>query len=176
MSQTTPTETKLRAVFKAQQFRLRYPVFAIREAKKSLESILLFDIHQKMKSSKFSPKIIEATRIDNVVLFMETGFIDFDVISDYKSESGFNVSRAREEGTKDHRVPRFKFQADTGMGKVLHWIEMGKDFFSMGHWVSGIKEKRIIKNSVNTLTSKVQDDFDSKSQRHYDEMMGRAGR
>jgi len=98
----------------------------------------------------FSKKIINAVRIVNLNISLNTGEITFDVISDYKDkDTGFDVAKAREEGTKKHKVEPDK-------KNFLSWKVRGVRFFSKGHWVRGIVESRIIKNTMNQNMPHVQ--------------------
>ncbi len=165
MIKLSSTEDRLQAVFHSQQFRLRYPRFVFVKTRRLLDEIILSEIHEKMRNLNFSRKIIDATRIDNVEISMETGQITFDVISDYKSESGFDVSKAREEGTKKHKIePKKK--------KSLSWINKGVRFFSKGHWVRGIVANRIIRNTVRDKLPLVQQSVDDASSVFYSEITG----
>lgn len=102
--------------------------------------IILDKIIIKMQELGFSEKIIQNTFVHKNVKITR-GQIQFRIVSNYESESGFDVSLAREFGTIDHMVePKIK--------KSLHWIENGKSRFSKGHKVSGLEEYRVISNTI----------------------------
>ena len=165
MIKLSSTEDRLQIVFKSQQFRLRYPRFVFVKTRRLLDEIILSEIHQKMRNLDFSKKIIDATQLDNIEISMNTGQITFDVISDYKSEDGFDVSKGREEGTKDHKLPKVE-------GRIYSWISKGKRFFSKGHWVRGIVANRIIRNTVRDKLPVVQKSVDNASSIFYSEITG----
>jgi len=60
---------------------------------------------------------------------------------DYQGEEGEPLGMWFERGTKDHFVKPTK-------GKALSWIEGGQRFFSKGHFVKGITERRIMEKTV----------------------------
>ena len=85
------------------------------------------------------------------IKFEKTGFLQGKIINDYSKPSKDATSQDIplalyfENGTTDHFVePR---SADGG--GVLHWQKDGKDYFSKGHIVKGIKPLRIMENGVN---------------------------
>lgn len=107
-----------------------------------IDEIIISSIKRKMRLYNFSKKIINAVRIVNLNISLTTGEITFDVISDYKDPvSKFDVAKAREEGTKRHKLPKVK-------GRTYSWKVKAIRFFSKGHWVRGIVETRIIKNTM----------------------------
>ena len=142
MIKISSTEQQLAKVFKSQKFRLSYPLFVTTKAKSLIDEIIISSIKRKMRLYDFSKKIINAVRIANLNISLTTGEITFDVISDYKdSESRFDVAKAREEGTKKHKTAPVKKKANS-------WVVRGIRFFSKGHWVRGIVESRIVKNTM----------------------------
>ena len=60
---------------------------------------------------------------------------------DYQGEDGGPLGIWFGRGTKDHFIKPVK-------GKVLSWIEGGQRFFSKGHFVKGITERRIMERTV----------------------------
>jgi len=117
---------------------MQYPRFIKGIAEKIVDDEILKPIHREMKLWDYSQKIIDSTTIKN--LFVDDqGFVQFDIVSDYKSDSGFDVSKAREEGTTKHELPKV-------LGRTYSWIVGGFiRAFSKGHYVSGIPKSNIIK-------------------------------
>jgi len=98
---------------------------------------------------------------------MNTGEITFDVISDFKDvDSGFDVSKGREEGTTKHRTPK------SGTKIIMHWIVTGISFFSRGHWVRGIIGRRIIKRTIKAKLPQVQQAVDTAQNNLFDTIIG----
>ena len=132
-------------------------------------------VHQKMQNYGFSKKIIDRTYIDTID-FVSRKKIRVHLVSDYISESGFDVSKAREEGTKDHfiglkvKTPRpgghtveqtdqtrdIPGSKQRNHPRALSWISMGNRFFSGGHWVTGIPNLYIIDNTIKERANRVR--------------------
>ena len=114
---------------------------------KAANEDVLEEIKKEMMANDFSPKIIDATFVGRTEIVGTKSRTHF--ISDYESEDGFDVSVAREEGTRDH------FIAPTKPNGVLRWEGAdGVIRFSKGHNVSGIERLLIIER---TLKSKEND-------------------
>jgi hypothetical protein len=131
----------MKLVFNVTRFEMQYPRFIEGMARKIIDEEILQPIKTAMASFGYSQKIIDGTTIEN--LFVDdNGFIQFDVVSDYKSESGFDVAKAREEGTRGHFIKPKN-------AKALVWIVGGfVKAFSKGHWVKGITKSNIIKKTT----------------------------
>lgn len=158
------TEQQLAKVFKSQKFRLSYPLFVSTKAKSLIDEIIILSIKRKMRLYNFSKKIINAVSIANINISLTTGEITFDVISDYKDhDSGFEVAEAREEGTKKHKITPNK-------KKSLSWKVRSIRFFSKGHWVRGIVESRIVKNTMRENMPHVQRLLDEATAKRFQEM------
>ena len=70
---------------------------------------------------------------------------DFLVGTTAASVDGFPYPLAIEKGSRDHWVAPVTFSA-------LHWVQNGKDMFSKGHMVSGIKADPFVEPSIkNTI-------------------------
>ena len=81
---------------------------------RAADEAVLTDIHRTMEMRNFSKKIIDATNVGDIQLTQNSLKVHF--ISDYVSDGGFDVSNAREEGTRDHMIrPVNK--------KYLSWID-----------------------------------------------------
>jgi len=130
----------MKLLFNLTRFEMQYPRFIEESARQIIDQEILQPIKFAMRSFGYSEKIINGTFIDN--LFVDgNGFVQFDVVSDYKSELGFDVAKAREEGTRDHFIaPVVK--------AALSWIVGGLRLFSKGHWVKGFTKSNIIKKTT----------------------------
>lgn len=130
----------MKLLFNVTRFEMQYPRFIEETARRIIDEEILQPIKTAMKSFDYSEKIINDTTIEN--LFVDgNGFIQFDVVSDYKSESGFDVAKAREEGTKDHFIKPVAKAA-------ISWVAGGVRQFSKGHWVKGFTKSNIIKKTT----------------------------
>ena len=115
------------------------------KAEKHLNEMVIPLIKGRMKFKNYDQKIIDATRIENITIDMESGNMSYDVICDYISSSGFDISTVREEkSTVRHFIkPTTK--------KALHFILRGVEFFSKGHWVKGIIASHIIADTIKEM-------------------------
>ena len=131
----------MKLLFDVTRFEMQYFRFIEQTAKQIVDEEILQPIKTEMKKFGYSEKIIDGTTIEN--LFVDdNGFVQFDVVSDYKSESGFDVAKAREKGTKRHKLPKVK-------GRTYSWIVGGFiRAFSKGHWVKGITKSNIIRRTT----------------------------
>jgi len=140
----------MKLLFNVTRFEMQYPRFIEESARQIIDQEILQPIKIAMRSFGYSEKIIDGTTIEN--LFLDSnGFIQFDVVSDYKSELGFDVAKAREEGTKRHFIKPIN-------AKALVWIIGGFiKGFSKGHWVKGITKSNIIKKTTEAKFPFAQD-------------------
>lgn len=108
---------------------------------KTANQDVLNEIHSKMRRNDFSEKIIDSTFVGKTEAFgniLRTHFI-----SNYVSDSGFDVSNAREEGTQDHLVRPKKPDG------VLRWVaDSGKPLFRKFSRPKGIERLLIIENTI----------------------------
>jgi len=130
----------MKLLFNVTRFEMQYPRFIKQTSSQIIDEEILNPIKTGMRSFGYSEKIIDGTFIDN--LFVDdNGFIQFDVVSDYKTELGFDVAKAREKGTKRHFIkPIAK--------AVLSWVTSNVRIFSKGHWVKGFTKSNIIKKTI----------------------------
>ncbi len=140
VSDITRLQVKLRAL------KAILPRLQDAAAKDAAEDIL-DEIHAKMKQNNFSEKIIDATFVGKLEKF--GSIIRQHFISNYVSETGFDVSKGREEGTDTHTVLPKK------PGGVLRWIaKTGEIIFRKKSRPKGIErlliiEKTLKKNTIN---------------------------
>ena len=97
-----------------------------------------------MKQKDYSQKIIDGTTIENIIVD-SSGFVQFDVISEYDTEQGFDVATARESGTRAHIIkPRKE-------GGVLRWFaKNGEPIFARFVRNKGIKASHIVVDTVKS--------------------------
>ena len=144
---------------------MQYPRFILAKAVELLDTELLERIKIFMNQKGYSDKIINSTRLVNVQLSMEKGEISYDIVSDYIDPvSGFDVSKAREKGTRRHFIKPIK-------KLVLTWVVFGVRFFSRGHWVSGIERTLLIRNTMDRVEPMIQQKLDLESERFYADVM-----
>ena len=116
-----------------------------------------------MRAKQYSPKIIETTFIEKVKVD-KSGTMSFAVVSNYKSEKGFDVAKAREEGTIGVFVkPVFK--------KFLKWIDNGVARFSKGHFRRGISASDIIDLTVEERLPIAQEQLDLETDNFLDKVL-----
>jgi hypothetical protein len=102
----------------------------------------------KMRLNDFSEKIIDATFVGPII--STPNKIQIHYISNYEADTGFDVSDAREEGTRDHFIRPKK------PGGSLRWETAdGSIAFSKGHQVSGIERLLIIEKTIKENEAQV---------------------
>lgn len=109
---------------------------------KAADEAVLTDIHRDMETNNFSPKIIDRTFVGPIETIGKSVKVHF--ISDFVADDGFDVSKAREEGTRDHDVFPKK------PGGWLTWIDQntGKRVFRRKSHPSGIQRLLIIEKNI----------------------------
>jgi len=138
--------------------------------KKALEraadEAVLTGIHTDMESNDFSKKIIDKTFVGSIEQTTQGAKIHF--ISEYVSDSGFDVSNAREEGTF-HPNPTLPIK-----GKSLSWIDKqsGKRIFRKKSHPSGIKRLLIIETNINKNEKAFQDSYEKQIAASLNQMVG----
>ena len=139
-SSISSTQDVMKLLFNATRFEMQYPRFIEQTSRQIIDEEILNPIQTAMRSFGYSEKIIDGTFIDN--LFVDgNGFVQFDVVSDYTSELGFDVAKAREEGTKRHFIKAV-------VKVALSWVSNNVRMFSKGHWVKGFTKSNIIKKTT----------------------------
>lgn len=116
--------------------------------------IILKSIHTDMETNEFSPKIIEKTRVGPIQVLDGGKKARIHFISDYVSDSGFDVSEGREEGTRDHDVI-------APPGKWLRFIdpETNKPVYRKKTHPSGIQRLLIIETNILKGEQKFLDNY-----------------
>jgi len=143
-------------LFNVIRFDMQYHKFIEDAARTVINEEILLPIKEEMRKFDYSQKIIDATAINNLVV-TENGFLQFDVISDYTADTGFDVSAAREKGTKKHFIKPV-------VALSLSWIIGGfVKGFSKGHWVKGITKSNIIKKTIETRFPIAQERLEQES-------------
>ena len=128
--------------------------------KKALEEVatdtVLQQIKRKMRIEDFSKKIIDATFVGKIEVFGNITKTHF--ISNYVApENNFDVSNAREEGTRDHDVrPKEK-------GGTLRWFaKTGEVIFRKKSRPKGIERLLIIENTIKQNEGVATENYQSK--------------
>ena len=103
-----------------EKFGFEWEDFITKKATEIINEEIVETIKWKMKMWKFSPKIINATYLDKVIV-RGRGISAF-IKSDYISSNGFPVSVAREYGTKRHWIQ----PKSTGQTFKLIWNTSAK--------------------------------------------------
>jgi len=135
VSQLQALQAKFRAL------KSLIPILQQSSIKEASEEIL-DEIKTKMSQNDFSDKIIDATfvgRIDRAGQLFRTHFI-----SDYVSDTGFDVSNAREEGTTQTR-PITPKNPDGALKITGPYNQV---FFRKSSRPSGIERLLIIENTI----------------------------
>lgn len=115
-------------------------------------------IHQKMRASGFSEKIIDGTTLDNIEI-ISSKRVRLFFRSEYFAETGFDVAIAREEGTEDHFIEPLSIGSPfVDKPEALHGGSKWP-FFSKGHWVSGILPLYIVRDTVKEMAPSFQDEY-----------------
>ncbi len=140
-------QTRLQALKVALPFIQKKAVLEVSNDK------VLAIIKRKMKLNNFSKKIIDATFVGKTTI--QAGISKTHFISNYVApENDFDVSEAREEGTKSG-VTRFPKKP----GGVLRWIaKSGQVIFRKKSTPKGIERLLIIEKTLKQEENNVQKD------------------
>ena len=148
-------EDNMKLVFNLTRFEMQYPEFVRTTAPKIANEVILKEVKKRMTDFKYSQKIIDSTTVENFQID-SLGNLEFDVLSDYKSETNFDVALAREKGTVDHFVkPVAK--------KALAFIFQNATAFSKGHWVKGITASNVVEKTAEELQPVFQQRLNEKT-------------
>ena len=138
-------QDNMRTVFNLTRFEMQYPEFVRVQVPKLAEQTVLAEVKSRMRDFGYSQKIIDSTRIDGLSID-SVGNVEFDVLSDYESESGFDVSEAREKGTIRHFIKPDRAKA---LAFIIGGFIKG---FSKGHWVKGITASNVVEKTAAEMT------------------------
>jgi len=119
------------------------PTLQKKALERAADEAVLTSIHTDMETNDFSKKIIDKTFVGPIEQTPNGAKIHF--ISEYVSDSGFDVSNAREEGTQDHDV--FPKNPNGWLSYVDQ--NTGKRVFRKHTHPSGIKRLLIIETNIN---------------------------
>lgn len=130
------------------------PTLQKKALERAADEAVLTSIHTDMETNKFSKKIIDKTFVGDIEQTPKGAKVHF--ISDFESDSGFDVSQGREEGTF-HPNPTFPIK-----GKSLSWIDKqsGKRIFRKKSHPSGIKRLLIIETNINKNEQAFRDSYE----------------
>lgn len=148
-------EERMNLIFKLTQFEMQYPRFVEQRGIELVKSIIIPKIKQRMRDFNYSKKIIDAVVVSGVHVDTE-GFMDIMIDNTYKTDDGFDVALAREEGTKDHFIAPIKKRALSFLLQGIGGIISSFRAFSKGHWVRGIRRSNIIEKTVEEMTPQIQ--------------------
>ncbi len=142
-SSITSPEDVNRLLFDLVRFEQQAPRFIEEAVQRIGNEEIILPIKEKMRQENYSQKIIDGTRIDNI--FVDGGgFVQFDVVSEYDTDKGFDVAKAREKGTKAHIVrPR------NPNGVLKFVLKTGEVLFRKFSRNPGIKGSSIVRDIVN---------------------------
>jgi len=149
---------------KTTSFKMQLFVFQSTTLRKFADIIITDKIHQNMRDAGFSEKIIDGTFLDNIELRGRTKARLF-FISEYFSETGFDVALAREEGTDDHDVI-------AGPGKVLPIPTSEGIIFRKKSHPDGILALFIVSSTVKQMTAPLQDEYNRQQDIWYQKNLG----
>ncbi len=122
---------------------------------RAADEAVLTAIHRDMETNNFSKKIIDRTFVGSVDVTNQGKKITVHFISDYISDTGFDVSNAREEGTRDHDV--FPKKPDGWLTYIDP--DTGKRVFRRHTHPSGIQRLLIIENNINSNRQNFRDSY-----------------
>lgn len=143
------TNDAMEMVFRLTRFEMQYPKFARQKAEEIINKEIVDPIRAKMEQKGYSKKIIERVRTKFVAIDTE-GFIDFDIISDFETDEGFDVAKMMEEGRVAYRIlPKIK--------DLLKWIFLGR-------WVSKHKVDMPARPGDDFLFWTTLDEMEQKAQ------------
>ena len=121
---------------------------------RAADEAVLTGIHTDMETNDFSKKIIDKTFVGPIEQTPKGAKIHF--ISEYVSDSGFDVSDAREEGTRDHDV--FTKNPNGWLSYVDY--NTGKRVFRKHTHPSGIKRLLLIETNIKKNEQAFQDSYE----------------
>ncbi len=149
---------------KTTSFKIQLLQFQSVTLRKFANIIIVDKIHQNMRAAGFSEKIIDGTFLNNIELRGRTKARLF-FVSEYFSDTGFDVALAREEGTDDHDVI-------AGPGKVLPIPTSGGIIFRKKSHPDGILALFIVANTVKQMTAPLQDEYNRQQNIWYQQNLG----
>jgi len=149
---------------KSTAFKMQLFVFQSTTLRKFANIIIVDKIHQNMRDAGFSEKIIEGTFLDNIEIIGSRKARLF-FISEYFSQTGFDVALAREEGTDDHDVI-------AGPGKVLPIPTSSGIIFRKSAHPDGILALFIVANTIKQMTAPLQDEYNRQQDIWYQQNLG----
>ena len=131
-------------LFNLVRFEQQSPRFIEATVLRLAQEEILLPIKAKMKSNHYSQKIIDGTTIENI--FVDgSGFVQFDIISEYDTEEGFDVATAREDGTRPHTIrPR------DSNGILRFVIKTGEVLYRKFTRNPGIRASHIVRDTARS--------------------------
>lgn len=136
-------------VLKITRFELQYPRFVKERVETIVNQEIVDKIRDKMEAKGYDKKIIQQVRVEFVGID-PNGFIDFDIISDYETDEGFDVAKMMEEGRRE-------FFNKPVIKKALSWIAEGLRIFSKGHIIPFRPGDKFVDSTITEMEETVQE-------------------
>jgi len=149
---------------KTTSFQIQLLQFQSVTLRKFANIIITDKIHRNMRDAGFSEKIIEGTFLNNIELRGRLKARLF-FISEYFSDTGFDVAVAREEGTEKHKIV-------AGEGKVLPIPTSDGLIFRKSANPDGILALFIVASTVKQMTEPLQDEYNRQLNMWYQQNLG----
>jgi len=145
---------------KVARIKLEYNFFIIKAIEETLQDQLIVPIWNKMRADGRSEKIIRSTRLSKNPTIVRPGVMQWMIISDYTTASGFPVSIMIEFGRKAFTIVPVR-------AKALHWIDKasGEDVFAMKANIPVFKARKFINNTIRENKRKIQAEINEKTER-----------
>lgn len=142
------SEDVMGLVFKLTQFEMQYPRFAQQKAEELINKHMVDPIRDKMEAKGHSKKITERVRAEFVTIDTD-GYIDFDIVSDFTTDDGFDVAEMMEEGRIAYRiVPKIK--------KFLSFIIEGVRIYTKKSDIPQREGDDFIQNTIDEMEELTQ--------------------
>lgn len=141
-------EDVMQLVAKITRFELQYPQFVKQRAETVVNQEIVDKIRDKMEAKGYDKKIIQQVRVEFVSID-PNGFIEFDIISDYETDEGFDVAKMMEEGRRG-------FFDKPVIKQALSWIVAGLRLFSKGHFIPIRPGDKFVKSTIDEMEETVQ--------------------
>lgn len=137
---------------KLQTIKMQLPAFAMITVKQLGMEIILNAIHKRMKSAGFSQKIINGTKLDRIEI-ISNSIARLFFVSEYFSETGYDVALGREKGSDTHKVT-------AGEGKTIPIPTSSGIIFRKSANPSGVEALHIVGKTVKEFSSTLQKEYD----------------
>ncbi|MEM3136733.1 MAG: hypothetical protein QXW37_08460 [Candidatus Nitrosotenuis sp.] len=161
--ETNISEDLMKLVFRLTRFEMQYPEFIKSRSKFLVESEIVDSIRKKMEEKGYSKKITERVRAEFVGID-PAGIIEYDIVSDFATDEGIDVSKIMEEG-------RRAFFDKPKIKQALSWISTGIRHFSKGHWIPERPGDRFVSSTIQAMEQKVQDMLNAETDQYLERQL-----